>query len=135
MIRLVYKQEIILVYIRDGKSQRKISKETGIARDTVRKYLAEYESKVVELAESTEGDEITKTDIIDEIIMKPNYKSCSRVKKALTEAVVERIRFYLKENEIKRLSGLPKQQKKKKDIYEALLNEGYNLSMLVLLRR
>lgn len=125
---MVDKQEIILMYIRDGKSQRQISRETGIARDTVRKYLAEYESKILELAESTKGDELTKTDIIDEIVMKPKYKSCSRVKKALTEAVIERIRFYLKENEIKRLSGLSKQQKKKKDIYEALLNEGYSLS-------
>lgn len=46
----------------------------------------------------------------------------------LTDEVIDRIKFYLKENENKRLNGLSKQQKKKKDIYEALINEGFNIS-------
>jgi tRNA G26 N,N-dimethylase Trm1 len=35
---------------------------------------------------------------------------------------------FLKENEQKRLTGLSKQQKKKIDMYETLLEEGYNVS-------
>jgi hypothetical protein len=46
----------------------------------------------------------------------------------LTDEVIDRIKFYLKENENKRLNGLSKQQKKKKDIHEALINEGFNIS-------
>ena len=38
------------------------------------------------------------------------------------------IQFYLDENKTKRLTGLSKQQKKKKDIYEVLVSEGFNVS-------
>ena len=43
MIRLVQKQEIILSYFREGKSQWDIHRETGIDRKTIRKYIRKYE--------------------------------------------------------------------------------------------
>ncbi|MCM8711714.1 helix-turn-helix domain-containing protein [Clostridium sp. SYSU_GA19001] len=43
------KQEIILKYIREGKSQRQISKKSGIARETIRKYIKAYEKKLTEV--------------------------------------------------------------------------------------
>lgn len=122
------KQEIILMYIRDGKSQRQINRETGVSRKTIKRYLNEYESKLSELKESTKGDEVTKTNLIDELVKKPRYNTGIRCKRVLTEEVIDRIKFYLKENELKRLNGLSKQQKKKKDIHEALEKEGYNIS-------
>ena len=39
-----------------------------------------------------------------------------------------RIKFFIKENEIKGANGKAKQQKKKIDIYEELINEGFNIS-------
>ena len=42
--------------------------------------------------------------------------------------MIKRIQFYLDENKTKRLTGLSKQQKKKKDIYEVLVSEGFNVS-------
>ena len=36
------KQKIILYYIKDNMSQREIHRVTGIARDTIRKYISEY---------------------------------------------------------------------------------------------
>ena len=62
------------------------------------------------------------------------YKSSPRVKPVVTEKLIERIKFYLEENKRKRLTGLSKQQKKKKDIYEALLEEGFNVSYTTVLR-
>ena len=43
----------------------------------------------------------------------------------LTEEIIERIRFYLKENEQRQKDGRHKQQRKKIDIYETLCEEGF----------
>jgi Response regulator containing a CheY-like receiver domain and an HTH DNA-binding domain len=43
VIDLNKKQDVILKYIREGKSQRQISKESGISRETIRKYIKNYE--------------------------------------------------------------------------------------------
>jgi len=45
MLKMNTKQEIILRYYRDGHSQRRISREIGICRKTVKKYLVEYEKE------------------------------------------------------------------------------------------
>ncbi|OPJ60564.1 helix-turn-helix domain-containing protein [Clostridium oryzae] len=132
MIKLNEKQEIILKHIKEGKSQRQISKETGISRDTIRKYVKDYESK---LAEVNKGlGEIDKIDIIDDITCAPKYKSSPRTKNALTEKVLERLSEFLKENEQKRLRGLSKQQMKKIDMYETLAEEGYQVSYASVVR-
>jgi DNA-binding NarL/FixJ family response regulator len=39
------KQEIIIRYLREGKSQRQISRELQINRKTVKKYVDSYNSK------------------------------------------------------------------------------------------
>ena len=46
----------------------------------------------------------------------------------MTEELLNRIIFYVDENEIKRTTGKAKQQKKKIDIYEELINEGFEIS-------
>ncbi len=43
------KQEIILKHLREGKPQRQSCRETGIARETIRKYTKAYEKKLREL--------------------------------------------------------------------------------------
>jgi len=126
VIDLNKKQDVILKYIREGKSQRQISKETGISRETIRKYIKNYEDKLLNVTENL--DEVGKTNIIDDITSKPKYSSSSRSKRALTDDVIDRISQFLKENEQKRLTGLSKQQKKKIDMYEALIEEGFNVS-------
>jgi hypothetical protein len=57
-------------------------------------------------------------------VEKPTYDSSSRKKTKLTPQIIERIKYYLQENETKRAIGRAKQQKKKIDIYEALIEEG-----------
>lgn len=46
----------------------------------------------------------------------------------MTDKILDRIKFYLRENITKRAEGRAKQQKKKIDIYEALREEGLDIS-------
>jgi len=74
------------------------------------------------------NDDIKRQELIQQLTNKPEYKSSPRVKMVVTDALIKRIQFYLDENKTKRLTGLSKQQKKKKDIYEVLVSEGFNVS-------
>ena len=78
VITLNDKQKIILYYIKDNMSQREIHRLTGVARDTIRKYIREYESKLQELG--YELSDIEKVNLIEEITNKPRYNSSPRVK-------------------------------------------------------
>ena len=125
MITLQDKQEIILKHYHDGKSQRVIHRETGICRKTIRKYIREYESKRIALFahQDTLGGEL-----IQSIVEKPTYDSSNRKKTKLTPEIMEQVMGYLKENETKRATGRSKQQKKKIDIHDALIKDGFDIS-------
>nr|WP_231701801.1 IS21 family transposase [Crassaminicella thermophila] len=124
MITLVQKQEIILSHFREGKSQWQIHRDTGIARKTIRKYITEYEKKKHDLLNTDDHS----NEIIADIVSPPKYDSSNRTKRKLTKDIIERIDFFLKENEIKKATGRSKQQKKKIDIHECLVEEGYDIS-------
>ena len=126
VINLNEKQDIILKFFREGLSQREISRRTGIARDTIRKYVNYYENKLKELGYSI--DEIDKVNLIEDIVEPPKYTSSPRIKTAVTDEIIEKLESFLKENENKRLTGFSKQQMKKIDMYEALIKEGFNIS-------
>lgn len=51
-------------------------------------------------------------------------------RKILTEEVVGRIKYYLKENKTKKIKRLGKQQKRKVDIYEALISDGIQIGYI-----
>ena len=124
MISLMEKQEIILSHYRDGKSQWDIHRETGIARKTIRKYIKEYEKKKQDLLESCEENK----ELIEDLVSAPKYDSSSRVRRKLTNEIIERVHYFIRENEIKKATGKGKQIKKKIDIYECLIEEGYDIS-------
>jgi len=126
MITLLDKQKIILKNYHDGKSQRAIQRETGICRKTIRKYIKDYENNRARVLE--EGGTSSREELIQNIVEKPSYDSSTRQKKKLTPEVLERIEHYLDENRHKRETGKAKQQKKKIDIYDALVNEGFDIS-------
>jgi len=125
MITLLDKQKIILKHYHDGKSQRAIQRETGICRKTIRKYIREYEGKKAALLDVRI---IPDGELIQSIVEKPIYDSSSRKKTKLTPEIIKRIDQYLHENELKRAIGRAKQQKKKIDIYEVLIEEGFDIS-------
>ena len=124
MIKLIDKQKIIISYYREGRTQRQIAREVGINRKTIRRYIREYEKKKNILTRSKGSD---RSELIADIVEKPKYNSSSRYKVKLTDKIISRIEFYLKENEAKRLEGKVKQQRKKIDIFEALADEGFDI--------
>ena len=93
MIGLVDKQKIIISHHREGKSQRQIERETGVNRKTIGKYIREYEEKKNILINSKDSD---NTELIADIVEKPKYDTSSRYKVKLTDRIISRIEFYLK---------------------------------------
>ena len=126
MINLIEKQKIIISHFQKGKSQRQIARQMGLNRRTIAKYIKDYERKKSKLTDS-KGDS-NKEELIADIIENPKYDTSSRKKVKLTEEIIDRIKFYLRENETKRVEGKTKQQKKKIDIYEALKEEEFDIS-------
>jgi transposase len=120
MITMGLKQKIIFGYFTESKSGRKLAKALGIHRETVKRYVEEHESLLSERAMT--GD-IPDTGIIDP----PRYRSAGRKRLALTDEVAARIDHYLELNKTRRKQGLHKQQMKRCDIHQALLDEGHQV--------
>lgn len=120
------------MYLREGRSQREIAKMTGVDRKTISKYIKEYESKRKELEQCE--DQVETGELIQTLVETPKYKVRVRTKRVLTEAVEKRIKEHLEENENKRQKGLRKQVKKPIDIFEALIQEGVDISYSTVLR-
>lgn len=110
----------------DGKSQRAVERETGINRKTIRKYLKEYEAKRQKLLSSGVNEDVR--EVADSIVEAPKYNSSTRAKRKLTDEVVTVIQRYIEENKEKRIRGQRKQQKKKIDIFDALCEQGFEIS-------
>ena len=76
MISLKGKQEIILKSIRENKSQRQIHRETGIARETIRRYVKEYEEELKNSANRNENIEKVDISIEYNIMTLQHYVNC-----------------------------------------------------------
>jgi len=125
MIKLIEKQKIIIAYFQKGKSQRQIAREMGLNRRTITKYIKDYETKKVQLTDSKGNS--NQEELIADIVEDPRYNTSSRKKVKLTDKIMSRIKFYLRENDTKRAEGRAKQQKKKINIHEALKEEGFDI--------
>jgi transposase len=123
MIKMSTKQKIILFRYRDVYSERRISRELKINRETVRRYLAEYAKARENLSSASEPDEV----LIEEIVKVPKYDSSSRGAKKFTNEISQEVDRLLQANEEKRNRGLHKQVMKKIDILEHLQEMGYDI--------
>jgi predicted transcriptional regulator len=132
LIKLKKKQEVLLMYLREEKSQREIAKTLEIDRKTVSKYIKEYEKKKIEIDQSK--NDIQTGELIQDLIESPKYKVGIRTKRVMTEEIEQKILGHLRENEEKRKKGIRKQQKKPIDIFEALEYEGIEISYSTVLR-
>jgi len=124
VLKLKTKQAIILKHFREEKSIRKVAAETGISRPTVTKYVNAYKEAQNNLNHTREDNLV----IIEEIVNLPRYNSMNRKSRKFTFEMKEVVLGYLKENQQKIIRGQSKQQMKKIDIYEALLEQGYDIS-------
>lgn len=69
------KQQIIIRYL-NGDGQRKIAKELHVSRNTIRKYVNEYNVRKQELLNN--NILMNKNEIIDDIVAEPTYDSSNR---------------------------------------------------------
>ncbi|MGF9715175.1 IS21 family transposase [Paenibacillus cisolokensis] len=126
-------QQILMMHIHEGRSRREIARLTGIHRETVGKYIRQYEERRQQLlAEGNNSVDIQA--LIDALTTAPKYTVGIRPKRKLTDEMTAKIQAHLDENEVKRSQGQRKQQKKAVDIFEALEAEGIQISYSTVLR-
>ena len=125
MITLTQKQKVILRHI-DGLSNRAIAKELQMSKDTVNKYINEYEHQKYELLLSK--PDMARTELIQAIVEKPKYNSDGRKPIKVTPEIREFIENCIELNRKKRSDGRSKQVLKKIDIHEELLSKEYEIS-------
>jgi transposase len=85
------KQEIIIRYLREGKSQREISRVLQISRKTVKKYIEGYFSSQKEAGKGEEN-------LHEDLSKRPKYNCPKRPKRALTEEISAQIDQLLEDN-------------------------------------
>ncbi len=114
------KQEIILRSHREGLSQRQISRELGISRKTVSKYINQYNLLLASGKTVSQALSVCFSE-------PPAYNSNTRGKTRFTQEIQTAIDLLLEQNQKKRMSGLSKQQLKKIDILAALHSQGFDV--------
>ena len=122
---MTQKQTVILKHL-NNVSNREIARQMHMSKDTVNKYVKEYDEKRNELLSM--NPELEQSEIIQAFVEKPKYDSHNRGPLKKTEDAMLIIEECLKLNEIRRARGLHKQQMKKIDIHEYLIKEGYDIS-------
>lgn len=111
-----------------GKSNREVAKELNIDRKTVAKYWNEYLGLNHQLNNIT--TEIEKKIIQEKIVSAPKYNINSRMRRKLTDDFFKRLMEILDdEKEKNRKLGPNKQGLTKKQIYEILKEEGFNVGL------
>jgi transposase len=119
VITLKAKQTIIKLHLK-GVSQREITRKTRKSRNTVRKYIKQYEK--------SRHEDVHDLPITEEIMKQPSYKKRRGNKKVLTEKVKDILRGYIHTNEWKKQHYMKKQQMKIIDMHEKLLDTGFTIS-------
>lgn len=118
------KQEIIIQYFREGKSQRQISRDLSLNRKTVRKVIKRYQ----ELEGQNEPKFSQDSSILQsDIVSPPKYCTLNRRKRKLNEQVTTLLDEYIASNAKKRSEGLVKQVMRKIDMHAALENKGIEI--------
>uniref|UniRef100_UPI0004B5FE8C IS21 family transposase n=1 Tax=Bacteroides neonati TaxID=1347393 RepID=UPI0004B5FE8C len=120
MITMVEKQAIIHMYRTVGYSKRAIARELDISRKTVHKVIAEYEAAL-----NCPDPESSLESILT---IQSRYDSSKRSRRIITGSLKDLIDDCLEKNTRKRAMGLKKQCMRGKDIYELLIDKGFEVS-------
>lgn len=120
------KYHALIQYVHKGESRRQIARNIGIHRETVGRYVREYEKKRQKLMEG--GQPVQAEALIASLTEKPTYHTGPRPRRKITPGIEQRIRDFLEENQQKRHRGQTKQQKTVMDMYEALEGDHTDIS-------
>ena len=121
------KNEIIIRH-KNGDSIRKIAREMGISRNTVRSYIRKYDENIEKLNKET--DKFVVAALQDELCAPPKRKSAKRNKTAFTAEVEKRFNEIIEISKRKdELLGNNKQTLTAVKIYNVLKEEGYKIGL------
>ena len=121
------KQEIIIQYFREGKSQRQISRDLSLNRKTVRKVIKRYQELEEQKASVSSEDTRSCSALQSDIVSPPKYSTVNRGKRKLNEEVRGLLDEFIALNAKKRSEGLSKQVMRKIDMHEALQDKGIDI--------
>lgn len=125
VITLKNKHKIIERYLR-GESKSHIARELSLSRDTVRKYITEYTKHQKALNEAK--SEADAQAIVLRAHQAPTYNSTNRKRYVVTPEIQQRLEAMIEANQEKIRKGQRKLIQKKIDMYQTLIEEGYELS-------
>lgn len=135
MISLQDKSKIIGMHVK-GKSNRQIARELGFSRDTVNKYVAEYDGLQAELMAADPEDAEAVRRIAEGITAEPKYNSSNRRKTKWTPEMDARLDEILAEEKRKKeVLGWDKQAKTKTQIHQQLRAEGFDIGLTTVCAR
>lgn len=135
MVNLQEKSKIIGKHIK-GESNRRIARELGMSRDTVNKYVSEYEGLQAELLAADPGDPASVRAITERITAEPKYDSSGRRRSKWTPELDARLDEILAEEKRKREAlGWDKQMKTKTQIHRQLREEGFDIGLTTVCAR
>lgn len=126
MIKLVEKAAIIKKYF-SGEKITEISRELGINRGTVSKYIKEYEGIQKEIETQETNSEELDIKLIEKLSEKPKAKIGKRPKRKLTEEIQKRLGDYIEINEERKLKKQIKQLMNVEEMHRQLKEEGYEI--------
>ena len=118
------KLEILKKYFVDGVSKKEISRSLHVSRNTVRAYINEYE----QFKNSLTGENYNDYYIINKMLDKPKFNCSKRVKRVLTDEIKAILIEFINNNKNKIISGRSKMIMTAKDMYEELIDKGYQIS-------
>ena len=126
MINMSQEANIIALKLQ-GQGIREITRLTGFSRNTVRKYIREYENNLALLSKETDHSKLI--EIQNEITKTRQGKQRNYKRRMLTLEIQKRIKNYLELDNKRDLELGPNKQKlTSRKIYTELIHEGYLIS-------
>jgi transposase-like protein len=98
MVKHLVKLDILRWHFNEGKPIKEIARELKISKNTVKKYIREFENQKEELKDTNTAD----SEIVELMLEKPKYDATNRKRRVLTDEIIEKINEYLEENEFKK---------------------------------
>lgn len=119
------KVDIIKMYFNQGMTQKEVAEKVGRCVKTVRKYIRQHEENLRKLEEDYTEEKLQT--VINKIAEAPKYDSSGRVRRKLTNEMINEIEICLEKNREHLSRGRRKQIMKAIDIYEHLYSLKYDI--------
>lgn len=125
VVKVIEKNEIIIRF-KNGQSKSAIARELGIARNTVKSYIREYQEQMTKLSDETD---VARIALIQEsICSKPIRKNSNRYPTVFHDQLEQRFHELIQiDEERNQILGQNKQQLTAALLHRTLLGEGYKV--------